>query len=419
MGDNDMKRRKSLLLAITTILLLTSCGQPEKKNITIQERAKLAEQSNPKIVEASNRFGLELASELIAKDTGKNVTLSPVSIMQALAMTVNGAAGATREQMSKALHIEGLSEEALNSGQKQLRELLLQPGPDIKLTMANSLWLQKGWPFRKPYLDRVTEAYAAQLHERELAAPAVRKEINDWVKQQTEGLIPTILDEQVSKLTKLMLINALYFDGTWKTPFKPENTKKDDFTNADGSLAQVPFMHQGGNFEYQETDTYQAIRLPYGKGQMGMLLILPQPGTDKGILAKELLAHPDFWTKQMDQMAGMIALPKFKLESHYNLADTMSAMGMALPFDSQQADFSELAETSGVEKLFISQVVHKTVIDVSEQGTEAAAVTQIGMEAGSAEPTQSFEMAINRPFLFAIQDLQSGALLFVGSVETL
>ncbi len=285
--------------------------------------------------------------------------------------------------------------------------------------MVSSLWLQKGWPFRKPYLDRVKEAYGAQLNERNLANPAVLKEMNQWVSKQTNGLIPTILDEPVSEMTKLMLLNALYFDGTWETPFDPENTKKDDFTKSDGTIQRVPFMHQGGTYEYEETDAYQAIRLPYGDGQMGMLVVLPQPDTDRTALAAKLLADTDFWTKRFTTLAGKIALPKFRIEGQLNLVETLSAMGMSLPFNAKKADFSNLADISGDKQLFISKILHKTIVDVSERGTEAAAVTLVGLKSGSAPPSKTFELKVNRPFLFAIQDLQTGVLLFVGSVETI
>lgn len=406
--------RKSIFIAISAVLLLTACGKPEKKTVTVPERARLAEKIDPQMAKATNTFGLELAEKIINETQGENVIVSPVSIVQALSMTLNGAAGQTREQIAKTLHLEGLSVEMLNEEQQKLRELLLQPGPGIKLSMANSLWLQKGWPFQKEYLDRVKAAYDAQLNERKLDDPAVLKEMNKWVNKQTNGLIPTILDEPISEMTKLMLLNALYFDGTWKRPFEPDATIEDEFTKSDGEIQRIPFMNQGGSYEYDETDAYQAIRLPYGDGQMGMLIVLPSQHMDQKELTAKLLADTEFWTKPFNSANGRLALPKFRVEGKRELIDTLSAMGMRLPFDPNQADFSELADN----RLYINRILHKTVVDVSEQGTEAAAVTLIGMEAGSAPPSSSFEMKVNRPFLFAIQDLQSGMLLFVGLVET-
>lgn len=409
--------RKWIFTAISAVILLTSCGQPDKPN-SVQERARLSEQTDPQIVQAANAFGLELAAKLMHNKAGENVIISPVSIVQSLAMTMNGAAGPTRDQFASTLHIEGMTEEALNDGQRKLRELLLQPGPGIKLSMANSVWLQKGWPFREPYLDRVGKAYGAQLNERNLADPAVLKEINKWVSKQTNGLIPTILDEPVSQMTKLMLLNALYFDGTWETPFEPKTTILDDFTKSDGKIQRVPFMHQRGSYEYDETDVYQAIRLPYGDGQMGMLVILPQPDTDRTALAEKLFAEPDFWTERFTPITGNIALPKFRIEGNLDLKKALNAIGMSLPFNAKKADFSRLADISGDKQLFINKILHKTIVDVSERGTEAAAVTLIGVDSGSAPPSKTFELKVNRPFFFAIQDLQTGVLLFVGSVET-
>lgn len=410
--------RKSMIAAIAAVLLITSCGQSGEKAISVRDRATLSKQADPQVVQAANAFGLELTGKIMQQKPGQNIVVSPISIVQALSMTMNGASGPTRDQIAKTMHLEGLSTEALNDEQRKLRELLIQPGPGVKLFMANSLWLQKGWPFRKPFLDRVKAAYEAELNERKLADPAVLKEINKWVDKQTNGLIPTILDKPVSEMTKLMLLNALYFNGTWRTPFDPENTKDDNFTGSDGKIKSVPFMHQEGYFEYDETDTYQAVRLPYGGGQMGMLIVLPRPNADRRALDAKLLADPDFWRQRFTESHGELAVPKFRMESSLELAEIMNAMGMSLPFDPNKADFNVMADTSGGKQLHISRVLHKTLVDVSERGTEAAAATLVEMESGSAAPTGNFEMKVDRPFLFAIQDLQSGILLFVGSVET-
>jgi serpin B len=159
------------------------------------------------------------------------------------------------------------------------------------------------------------------------------------------------------------------------------------------------------------------VRIPYGDGQMGMLIVLPRLNADHTALSAELLADPGYWTKRFTHSHGKLALPKFRMESGLELVDTLSAMGMSLPFDRDKADFNAMAYISGGKQLFINRVLHKTLVDVSERGTEAAAVTMVGMDSGSAAPTGNFEMTADRPFLFAIQDLQSGILLFVGSVE--
>ncbi|WP_051250743.1 serpin family protein [Paenibacillus harenae] len=416
--------RKAMIAATAAVILLSSCGQSDSKDpkpISVSERSQLSKQTDPRAAQATNAFGLELAAKLLRDTKGQNMVISPISIAQALSMTLNGAVGPTREQMLKTMHMEGLSSDELNDGQRKLRELLRQPGPGVKLSMANSLWIQQEWPFHKPYLDRMNTVYDAELYERELSDPAVMKEINKWVDKQTNGLIPTILDEPVPEMTKLLLMNALYFDGNWETPFEPEDTKDRDFTDSDGKVRSVPFMHQEGGFEYEETETYQAVRLPYGDGQMGMLIVQPRINSDRTALASKLLADPDFWTKRMDHLNGRLALPKFRAESKFELSELLKAMGMSLPFDPNRADFSEMADMSGVQeqRLYINKVLHKTLVDVSEHGTEAAAVTMIGMDAGSAPPEGNFEMTVDRPFLFAIQDLQSGVLLFVGSVKTL
>ncbi|WP_274652739.1 serpin family protein [Paenibacillus humicola] len=414
---------KFVLAAVAAAALLTSCGTAaplSKSSISAPERERLAKRIDPRTVQATNAFGLELAGRIMQEYPGENLILSPVSIVQALSMTLNGASGPTREEMKKALHAEGMTLQELNAGQQVLREVLVRTGPGITLSMANSLWLQEEWPFRKTYLDRVKSAYGAELNQRDLTEPGVRKEMNKWVDKQTNGLIPTILDQPVSGNTRALLLNALYFDGAWQTPFEPEETRDGDFTNGDGSKSRISFMHREGMFEYEENDAYQAVRLPYGDGQMGMLVVLPRQGADQAALTAKWLRDPGLWTKRYTSFQGRLAMPKFRIEDQHELKKTLSAMGMSLPFDPDQADFSEMADTSGRNgKLFISQVVHKTLLDVSERGTKAAAATMVGVSSGSAGPKKSFEMTIDRPFLFAIEDLQSGTLLFAGRIEKL
>ncbi|MGO4546102.1 serpin family protein [Paenibacillus sp. 2TAB23] len=411
--------RKLQIIAVAASLLLTACGQTTETKITNRDRAQLASQADNRVVTAVNAFGLSVLKQVYDADKGENVTVSPISLTQALAMAINGASGATFDQMASTMLVDKLTRDELNKGQQKLNELLRQPGPGIKLTIANSLWLQKGWPFREDYLGRVKDTYAAELNERDLSQPATSKEINKWVNEQTNGLIPTIIDKPIPEATKLMLINALYFNGTWKDPFKPEQTKMGSFTNADGNTPQVSYMHQQQLYEYEETADYQAVRLPYGDGQMGMLVVLPQPNADRSVLIEQLLTQDDFWTKRFDSVQGKLTLPKFRIENQLDLADTLKAMGMSLPFDSQRSDFSMMADTADGNHLYINHILHKTIIDVSERGTEAAAVTRMGLDGGSAPPSKTFEMDINRPFLFAVQDLQSGLLLFAGVVETL
>ncbi|WP_409345588.1 serpin family protein [Paenibacillus sp. MBLB4367] len=409
---------KKIAMTAALAVLLAACGKTESEAITFRDRNLLAGQLNAGVVDATNTFGLALAQRVIAEKPGSNVSLSPISVMQALAMTMNGASGGTKEAMARTLRLEGMPMDELNEGERSLTRLLEDAGPGIKLSVANSLWLQQGWPFRSSYKDAVSKSYAAELQERNLPAPAVRKEINKWVSKKTGGKIPTIVDDPVSASTKLMLINALYFNAAWTNPFKAENTKDGTFSSADGTKRQVGMMHQEGRFEYDEENEYQALRLPYGDGQMGMLIVLPRPDADRKALMNKLFTDPAWWERRFESYGGDLALPKFHVDATLGLEEALSAMGMENAFDKHKADFSEMADSSG-EPLYINRVLHKTQVTVSEKGTEAAAATVVEMKAGSAPPNGRFTMTVDRPFWFAIQDLQTNALLFVGAVEKL
>jgi serpin B len=340
--------------------------------------------------------------------------------MQALAMTWNGAAGQTRQAMTAALRLDGLTADDVNRSERTLTELLRQTSPGVQTSVANSLWLQQGWPFRQPFLNAVKDAYGASLNERQLTKPSVRKEINSWVSKQTKGRIPSIVDEPIAELSKLLLVNALYMKAAWEQPFEKGATKDGDFRLGDGTVRRVPMMHKSGRFRYEEGESYQAVQLPYGNGQLAMTIVLPKPDSDRKALEAQLFADPAWWVQPFQSAGGELALPRFHAETSLKLEDTLAAMGMAPAFDPNAADFSAMADTSRAP-LYISRVLHKTYLDVAEQGTEAAAATAVEMRAGSAPaPAKSrFQMTVDRPFWFAIVDEQSHVLLFAGSIERL
>ncbi|WP_436244951.1 serpin family protein [Paenibacillus sp. LjRoot56] len=220
--------------------------------------------------------------------------------------------------------------------------------------------------------------------------------------------------ESIDPKEVLILMNAVYFNGGWKKEFQLSGTKEDSFKLPDGSSKQVQMMSQSGTYEYLQEEGFQAIRLPYGQGQMDMLIILPNESSSLGALHDKLWADPDRWYKSFQSSRGEIKLPRLKIEYSEMLKEPLKAMGMTLPFDEIHADFSDIAPVP--PNLFISAVTHKTFIEVNEKGTEAAAVTSVQMAGASAPIDEPFQMAINRPFFFAIEDRQTGVWLFVGSV---
>lgn len=345
-----------------------------------------------------------------------NDTISPVSIATALAMTMNGAAGDTLVEMETALHSSGRTSEERNHGYEVLADLLSHSSENVQVSLANSLWGRTPLEFRKEFLDASKSYYNAEIESLDFSGDGAAKRINDWVNQQTAGKIDSIVDSSIPANTILYLINTVYFKGTWQREFEADRTMPADFTNASGEQQQVSMMHNGGSFPYVHMDGYQAIRLPYKDSGLGMVILLP----DEELTLDELISdlEPERWQTMLDAMSytvGHIGLPKFKLEFEQSLNSTLQALGMERAFDIDRAQFEPMIQLN--VPVFIGEAKHKTFIEVDEKGTEAAAATVIEMEAGSAPPEDPFDMVVDRPFFFAIEDERTSALLFMGSVQ--
>ena len=374
------------------------------------ERAAVLKQLDPQLVKAENDFGLRLHRQLITiKEGGENVIFSPYSISTALALAYNGSAGETALEMEKVLGWTGLDRTQVNEGNQQLK-LLLERGSGVILNVANSAWVHQDFTLKDSYLDQIRESYDAEIHTADLKSDAFVKDINDWVALKTKGMIRELYNKPLGEDDKAVLVNAIYFNGGWKDKFNAENTKEEAFTLDDGSVQKVPMMRIEQRFGYKETDSWQSIRIPYGDGRVNMLVILPGESSSLEELHRQLWKEPEIWKGSYETAEVNLRLPRFKAEAEAELADTLQRLGLKLPFDENHADFSDMAEVS----VFISKISHKAVVDVNEEGTEAAAVTGVVMTAESAP--EMVNMTVNRPFFFAIEDRDTGAWLFMGSV---
>jgi serine protease inhibitor len=414
---NDYFRKSKLLAAgILLVLIVTACANPSGNSISLEKRQVAAAGVDVRIVNASNEFGMQLHRQLVQTEQNKkkNIFISPTSISLALAMTYNGSKGETQASMAKTLGWQGMSLDEMNRGNETLISLLQQPGSDVQVRIANSLWSRKGKSFHSDFTKTNQAFYDAKVTELDFNSPKAPDTINDWVNKSTNGKIPRMI-ESIDPMEVLILMNAVYFNGGWKKEFQPSATKEESFKLQEGSTKQVQMMTQSGSYEYLQEEEFQAIRLPYGEGQMDMLVILPDESSSLGTLHDKLWADPNRWHESFQSNRGEIKLPRLKIEYSEKLKEPLKAMGMTLPFDEVHADFSGMAPVP--PNLFISAVTHKTFIEVNEKGTEAAAVTSVHTIATASAPTDTpFQMTINRPFFFAIEDRQTGAWLFVGSV---
>ena len=376
-----------------------------------------AQLPNPRLeqnlVEANTKFGFKLFSEILNQESGKNIFLSPTSVAIALAMTYNGASSETQQAMTEALELQELSLEDINQGNYLLKTSLETADPDVQLSIANSLWAKQGVPFKSDFIQTNQQFYQAQVRELDFASPEAPNTINSWVKENTSSKIEQIVEE-LQPDEVLFLINAIYFKGNWSEQFDKDNTTERPFYLTDGTTKQHPMMSQSGKYQYLENDSFQAISLPYGKGRLSFYVFLPRENTTLEALQQQLTVENwQQWMNQFRMQDGEIQLPRFQFDYEIQLNDALKALGMEAAFDANQADFSKMTSV----EVSIDEVKHKTFVEVNEEGTEAAAVTSVGIAITSAVIPQSpFQMIVNRPFFCAIRDNQTGTVLFMGSV---
>jgi len=366
-----------------------------------------------RLVTANTRFGFKLFSEIVNQTPSKNVLISPSSVAIALSMVYNGADDTTRTAIANTLELGDMSLADVNQANAALEKNLEGVDPTVTVAIANSLWSRQGVSFQPNFLQQNQQFYDAEVASLDFSSPDAVGRINDWVSRHTAGKIPQIID-QISPDDVMFLINAIYFNGSWSNPFDPSLTRPQPFHLPDGTTKPHPLMAQAGSYLYAETDQFQAINLPYGDRHLSMLVFLPKQTSSLEAFQRNLTADNWVnWLTQFRRQPGAIQLPRFKTEFGIGLTDPLKALGMGIAFDPNQANFSNLIADGSV---YISDVKHKTLIDVNEAGTEAAAATSIGITTTSMPVNPPFRMIVDRPFFYAICDNQTGAILFMGTV---
>lgn len=417
MKPSTTSRLWVLIAACVGILAVPGCSAdgdallpPRNPDLTVDSR----------LVAAMNDFGFRLHKELAKADGDGNTFISPASIELALAMTYNGAEGTTKEAMAAALGTEMMSLDEVNQANAQLMTLLQNPDPKVQLAIANSLWGRKGFTFNEDFLERNTGYYQAQVQAIDFLSPTSADTINQWVREQTREKISKLVDHNAIRDALLLLINAIYFKGKWTEPFDKAQTQEGEFTLNDGTSRMLPMMRQTGKFDYLETERLQAIAIPYGDEYVRMLILLPKKEISLGDFIAGL-THENWvnWTKRLHKREGTIVLPRFKAGYAASLKRSLTALGMGVAFTGD-ADLSGMLPAGGevsIEgKPFISDVVHKTVLEVNEEGTEAAAATGVVVGVTSVPSEPPFTMVVDHPFFVAIEDRPTGAILFMGLI---
>jgi len=406
----------ALLVAIAG---LSGCGGgsggtaqvPTSENGSIPPAVAQAHQAgtgvDPRIVAADNTFGLNLLS-ILNQGATTNVAISPTSIALVLQIIYNGANGSTQQAMQETLQLQSLTAQDVNTLNAALQASLLNVDSQVQLTLANSLWMHLSSNPVLPSFTAANETYYGATIGDLAGAPA---NVNAWVSNETNGLITEILPPANYQQVVAVVANTIYFKGSWTNPFDPGQTAPAPFTLADGSQTSAKMMHRTGSYPYFKGSNFQAIRIHYGEQRMSMLVILPDPSvTLSAFLASITADNLDTWTSQLQSAIGALTLPRFTSTFGAALPAALSALGMGIAFDVNQADFSGIAPLT-----YLSDVEHKTVVKVDESGTVAAGATT-GTIGITAVPAPQFTMTVDHPFFYAIQDDDTGALLFVGTL---
>ena len=363
------------------------------------------------LAHAYNAFGFDLYANVLGGYPSENVFISPTSIAMALAMTLGGAGGTTEEAMLRVMNLEGIDAAIRDECNRALLDSLMDTAHGIELSIANSLWLRPGFPFHPDFIERSTRTFSADAFN---VLDAAR--INGWVSEKTREKIKNIVGD-VRPDDIAYLVNAIYFKGIWTKAFDPEKTAETDFHLSDGRTVTVPMMEQSGRYRYLENEYMQAVGLPYGDESMRMYLFLPKPGLDLDAIHGRLNGESwRTWMKGFASREGTVGLPRLRLEFRTSLVDALASLGMEVAFSSERADFSRMCDLSR-GNVSIGDVLHKTFVEVNEEGTEAAAATAVVMRLTAVqERPEPFTMIMDRPFLMVIRDEKSGTVLFVGSI---
>ena len=397
---------------ILPVIVLTGFITASVSFTQVPEEPSSENAAEEDIAASVNRFGLKLFQKLCEAEKDSNVFISPLSVSMALTMVLNGAESETARALASTLELAGLSRDQINESYEKLNDQLTTIDTAVVFKIANSIWYREEISVEQSFLNVNQAFFDARISPCNFSDPGTADTINAWVSRNTKDKIPTIVEKPINPDLVMILINAIYFDGNWAHQFDEEYTHDDEFSLPDGSKTSCKMMSQEKRFRYFENDSFQAVDLPYGDGAFSMIIFLPKPGVRVDNLIGRF--HKDSleeWLGNLAMSNGTIYLPKFKIEYKSDLSEILISLGMGIAF-SAGADFSGINKEG---RLFISFVKHKTFIEVDEEGTEAAAVTSVGM-ATSAGPSGSFVMRMDRPFLFLIRENNSQAILFIGKI---
>lgn len=397
-------KHPALIVALTTLTALTGCTDIRSTTLTPELEA---------VIDSNTAFALDLYQRSAADND--NLILSPLSISAVLSMTMSGAAGETAAELGEVLRVDGDAQDSYHEHFGGLMQDLDGRFDGYEINVANQLFVDGAANWNDDFIALNEQHYGAPLRETDFSEPeGARKEINRWVKQETSGMIPELLEpNQLDTTTAIVLANAIYFQGDWAEAFDPDDTQPKDFTNLDGSQTRIDMMHVTADAGYLEDGTVQIGRLPYQGDETSIYIVLPtaEDGLEeieKSLTVEQLAA----WDAGLVTSQVNIELPRLNIESRLDLRGTLIEMGMVTAFNEFTADFSGMTE----KPMYLDFVVHEAIVELEEDGTTAAAATAAGIKFATSESGPPESLVADHPFMFFIRDDLSGAILFAGRV---
>ena len=391
------------------------------RTLSAPTTAELSQLRESELPAANRMFSFSLFQDLLQAAPNENLFVSPLSVSMALSMLYNGARGETQQEIAQALAYQDLSLEAINQGQLILRKRLQHSGKGVEVRLANALWGKEGFSFQSEFLTHSKRFYDGRLESLPFESQSAVDRINQWASDNTKGLIPEVV-KKIDPQTILLLMNAIYFKGSWSTPFEVSQTQDLPFYKTDNSSSPQPMMARYGEWRYAELENTQIVSLPYGNKRTEMLVFLPQKGQALASWAASLNAER--WAHIQNALRsrdGRVTLPKFEIKKTLDLKEALKRLGMVNAFSESEANLDGLladpAQSNDLRP-FVGDVKQDTFIEVNEEGTEAAAVTSVAVFGYTSASPAPFEMIMDRPFVYVIYDRDTESLLFMGAFNT-
>lgn len=402
--------RRALSFLCLLMVSLSSCsdfGTNGSQDIVLPRPLTSLEKQT---ISSANEFSFKLLSGNNTDETTKNVFISPLSISMALGMTFNGANGTTKDAMQQTLEFRGLTPDEINQSYKGILELLINLDTKVQLMVANSIWYRPTLNVEQEFISTNKKYFNAEVARIDFGDPNASNTINSWVEKSTKGKITNIVPATIPSDAMMYLINAIYFKGDWKYKFSRDATRDDLFTTVGGDKKPVRMMYQKGDFAYLRSDRVAIVDLPYGGSAFSMTILLPEIGIDIDAFTAQLTSEKWVaWVAGLQVMEGEIFLPKFKIEYEKSLKHVLARLGMEIAF-TETADFTNIDRRGN---LYITEVKHKSFVQVDEEGTTAAAATSVEI---SVTSMRGFVFRVDRPFIFVIRENLTGTIVFMGKI---